>query len=372
MKHEQALLSFLKAYKGKRLAVDDLIQQTKSESYTEAANTIQTIEKKGHIARIEGSGTNGRVPKLYNRYQLLIQTTKDDYSKEEIDKELLMLHPKIKTHHYSKYRKTYLKHREAILKISSFLKRCDKEDIPYVATNERSFEWFKDEKYLHSLIHSGETNLLEPQKKSTFLNNLGLTLDDLKVYESNESFFYYVKPTNHPQHHILIVENKDTYVSLQKLLIENEEVKFEGINEPITGVIYGEGFKIIDSLRTAFTHPDSIFSSPTTHYWYLGDLDYAGLNIYLILYENYKTLLNLNYFPNYFSYLIQVFEKKFPSEKWPTVSDKGKKHQPLNPDVYRSLLPQSVTEEIIQQLEQDGYLPQETMSQSDWRTFIKK
>lgn len=372
MLSETEFLTVLQSLKGVRISVDTLIEKTQAESYTDAAQMIRAIEEKGMIQRIESSGSNGRFPMLYQRYRLLTKPASSSPAKDEVQRELLGLHPKIKTEHYAKYRQVYTRHRSVILKISEFLKRCDREDVPYVAINERSFEWFKDEKYLHSVIHSKEADSSTPHRTSSFLSRLGLTLDDLRVYESNESFFYYYTPFTSCPAQFLIIENKDTYVTLQKLLIEQQTLAFKGLDIPITGVIYGEGFKIVDSLRTSFQHPDPVFTLPTTHYWYIGDLDYAGLSIYLKLKETYHDRLTLNYFPHYFDYLIESFELKFPGEAWPLVTNKDKTHQPLPFHTYEFLLPSPLATTIQSELEAGGYLPQEVMSRVDWQRLINR
>lgn len=360
--------------KTKRILSEDLVNYTGFESYTEAALFIQQLEKEGVISRIPRSGTNGRVPALYQRYNILITASEEtnELSKEMISKELIGLHPKIKTDHYARYTKAYLQHRETILKLSQFLKRCDREEVAEVALNERSFELFKNEKHLQELISSGKSNPLEPLKKSNFLNNLGLTLNDLRVYESNESFFYVLSRTITSPCSILIVENKDTYVTLQKLLIQSGRLSLASQEKPIQGIIYGEGFKIIDSLRTALTHPEPIFCHPETDYLYLGDLDYAGLLIYLKLKEVYQDVFNLTYLPHYFDWLIQCFEAKFPNEAWPSLTDKKSNQQPLLFETYQSLLSKSNASVIREQLESNHYLPQETMSREDWIKVLKE
>ena len=367
MNKKEQIKKRLISLKTTRILTEDLVNYTGFESYTEAALFIKQLEKEGVISRISGSGTNGRIPALYQRYKILISASEDTntLSKEMISKELIGLHPKIKTDHYARYTKAYLQHRETILKLSHFLKRCDQEEVPEVALNERSFELFKNEKHLQELISSGKSNPLEPLKKSNFLNNLGLTLNDLRVYESNESFFYVLSRTINSPCCILIVENKDTYVTLQKLLIQSGKLSLASQEKPIQGIIYGEGFKIIDSLRTALTHPEPIFCHPETEYLYLGDLDYAGLLIYL-------KLFNLTYLPHYFDWLIQCFDAKFPNEAWPSLTDKKVKQQTLSFETYQSLLSESTASVIREQLESNHYLPQETMSREDWVCILNE
>ena len=112
-----------------------------------------------------------------------------------------------------------------------------------------------------------------------------------------------------------------------------------------------------------------MFRHPDTRYYYAGDLDYAGVAIYLNLSNRYQQTHRLTYLPRYFDHLISTFERKqqkVPTLKWPALEDKDKKHQVLDSSTYQHLIPNERYKEIEIQLAQGRYLPQEVMSFTDW------
>ena len=370
-KNIQHLYQQLKTYKVKRIEVEKLIDLTGEEVYSEAATLIQLFVSKNWLKPIESSKDNGRYPRLFKRYtiQLEEEASTTEKTSKDINQELLTLHPKIKVNHYRQQTKLYLKHREIILAFSDFLKRCDQEFVPVVAVNERSFELFKSEKMLQSLMTKKASHPLKPETRSSIMMNLGLTYEDLKIYETDESFFYTLSPLAKPPYHWLIVENKDTFVTLQKLLIQNGSLTFPF--GTYHGVNYGEGFKIINSLRTIFNHYDQAFHEKGNQYSYIGDLDYAGLSIYLTLTEAYQDYFEIQYLPHYFNFLIETFYHKFPSQAWPLMDEKDRNQKPIDDERYQFLLPPRWEKEIKKQLKSGAYLPQEVMSYADWMNLMK-
>ena len=63
------------------------------------------------------------------------------------------------------------------------------------------------------------TRKILAQEGQRLLKNVGLTVDDLNIYETAEPLAYYSVSKETPQN-ILIIENKDTFYSLRKFLIE--------------------------------------------------------------------------------------------------------------------------------------------------------
>lgn len=92
--------------------------------------------------------------------------------------------------------------------------------------NERSFQIWQQEKFL-------------AQEGQRLLKNVGLTLDDLNIYETAEPLAYYSVSKETPQN-ILIIENKDTFYSLRKHMIEGHQ---QILGFPMKTLIYAGGKK---------------------------------------------------------------------------------------------------------------------------------
>lgn len=351
----------------KKISTLELQQLLKIEHYRLFATQVKQLEEIKVLKGIKPKETNGMTPPLCKQYEVLINKVE----KQTVDyrHELQRLHPKISTTHYEKHQKYYEGYRKEIERISRFLKYCSDQErqqgkILPISVNERSFELFHNEKILDQLIKRG------------VIENLGLTLDDLYVYQTDESFFYFLPPHIPPFANVLIIENKDTYVTLQRLFRQKGVQQVLKIQEvEIHALIYGEGRKIEKSLSFTLDHIEPVFRHPQTTYYYAGDLDYVGIAIYLNLHSRYKETHRLEYLPNYFDLLIETFERKNSQRgreiTWPTLKEKDKKHQPIEAKEYQLLIPNKRFHDIHDQLSQGYYLPQEVMSYVDWSHHLR-
>ena len=172
-----------------------------------------------------------------------------------------------------------------------------------VSVNERSYEIFTDEKFLSS----------DEGKK--ILSNLNIDLYKfLNVYKTPEPFCYISLSNKTPQN-ILIVENKDTFVSLMKLLNE-------GINniltKEFTTIIYGEGYKIHSSFDYIYEDVTLRFlTNKNNKFLYWGDIDKEGFAIYS-LFKDKNVNLNISLFKEAYQSMIEKsneFELGFMKKK---------------------------------------------------------
>lgn len=113
------------------------------------------------------------------------------------------------------------------------------------------------------------------KEREDIIKKLGLTLQDLKCYETYEPFFYY-ENKEFSKGKILIIENKDTFWTIQNAVKTN---KYKNIYL----IIYGEGKKILKSFEfiNNFKLENNIIE-------YFGDIDYEGINIYEQLKSKYS------------------------------------------------------------------------------------
>lgn len=145
--------------------------------------------------------------------------------------------------------------------INSISKFISKPIEGVLTINERSYQIFQNEKLL--------------KEREDIIKKLGLTLQDLKCYETYEPFFYY-ENKEFIKGKILIIENKDTFWTIQNVV---KTTKYKNIYL----IIYGEGKKILKSFEfiNNFKLENNIIE-------YFGDIDYEGINIYEQLKSKYS------------------------------------------------------------------------------------
>lgn len=263
----------------KTIGTADLLRETELKMGSEAFelqggynrfyNIIKKMQTEHNLLPVKASGINGRNPVLYNKYKVSGPNEKTDENKGEIN-EILALHPQLKREYYLKNIRQYQKDREQIYKISNFFFSLhESHALEYRCTlNERSFEIFGDEKLLSD-------------KGEAFLKRLGLNFEDLNCYKTYEAFFYYYLDRS-DINNVLVIENKDTFISLVKAC------NIGGCNREgnIQLLVYGEGNKI----QNSFKFMDELAANlKIGTVFYFGDLDYPGIDIFLRLKERYLT-----------------------------------------------------------------------------------
>ena len=194
------------------------------DSYKILCDYIAEKSKTGEFVPIKNSGLNGKNPPLYNVYWQI----EEEKESNEFDDELnFKLSPKLSMEYYKKHIEQYRKDRDAILKLSDFYKNeSEKQKLKKAeSVNERSFEIWGQEKFLSR------------GQGKRILNRCGLELSFFNIYETTEPLAYYSRTRNIPQN-LLILENKDTFFSMRRHLLEgNEEI----LGIKIDTLIYGAG-----------------------------------------------------------------------------------------------------------------------------------
>ena len=268
--------------------LEDQIEQLLGEDYTRRGgyanfeSIIKQLCAQSVLEPVKASGTNGRNPLLYNRYRKVALCLE-----QGLRLNLINLHSLIRSEAYTKSPQAYTEDQSYILALDVFLKDpLQSESLgEYISVNERSFQIFKDEKFLLS------------DRGRIFLQRIGRTLTDLSCHITTEPFFYidyrskWLAGNQTNQYHtenkicldcspsasytVLIVENKDTFYSIKR--------SWQTGKRTIGGVIfdlliYGEGRKIVGSFAFVREIPDLV--PEMMRVYYFGDLDPEGIDIF--------------------------------------------------------------------------------------------
>lgn len=272
----------------KTITVEQLMQLAGNFEYCEFASLIIRYVEEEQLEPIKSARKNGRRPALYNKYRILKPVS--DYS--SVLEDIKLLHPKFNHSKYAKQPEMYIKYREEINLLSNFLWQNEELLENQMSINERSFQIWGIEKLL---------------KEKTVINSIfhynDWDLSLLNFYETPEPFFEY-NFANENEMNILIIENKDTWFSIRKIMRE------DGLNHLFRKyhiLLYGEGKKII-SRNNRLKEYDQLLKGSTNTYYYFGDLDYEGIEIYQTLLFNNKDL-SINLCTELYSWMVQEAKK---------------------------------------------------------------
>lgn len=261
------------------LTLDEIETFYGIREYNDLVQLVNQLLAEGKIAPVKPKDTNGKYPALCKKYRVIrVESIDKDSYLNELKTELP---PSFSIDYYRNNIDKYIQHRNYILQLSHFFKFKKDSLETQISINERSFEIWAEEKFLK-----------DNPMSSLILKNLGLSREQLNVYATPEPFFYHVKEDKEYQN-ILVLENKDTWYSMRKLLNEGQD-SFFGI--PFTTIIYGEGKKILNGFWDLENNVESCFHNPENLFYYFGDFDYEGAHIYLELKrrtKNYRKIVLL-------------------------------------------------------------------------------
>ena len=315
------------------------------DDYFDFYNVIVELCNAGILTPIKSSKLNGKSKALYNRYY--INKPQADYS--QYCNELKNgLHPLLDTSYYMKNIEKYLEDRHYVLALSDYLTN-NNEDLQYmVSENERSFAIWQEEKYLKD----GGGKVL--------LKRLCLDVSYLNFYKTPQPFVYYSCDNSKAQN-ILILENKDTYYTVRKLMLEGKNTFF-GIK--FSTVMYGAG-KLILSKQGVFdflSYSEPWITSSDNMFYYLGDIDFEGFVMYeklkkIIESDNINININIKLFSEAIEKMVLLGENII--DKLPRM----KEGQNKNIDyLYRTELPCGTASFIDSILRDNKYIPQEILT----------
>ena len=257
MKH----IEKLKKYGKKTISKADMETVFATSSDEELFEIISVLSEQQILFPIKSSKTNGnRLYPIYLKYK--VSLPQDTYESEL--KEMSALHPLLQSNGYLQSKpEEYKKYRLQLQKLDRYLFYRSENEIS-ISRKERSFEIFDEEK------------TLDDKTFCALLERIGITADSLAFYDTPEYCFNDYIPDRKAQMTLLICENKDIWFNIRRMMFENNATNIFDIH--IDGVVYGCGNKV-SGMGALTTYTEFIGSEVKYLYW--GDIDRAGLNIYL-------------------------------------------------------------------------------------------
>jgi hypothetical protein len=295
------------------------------------ADSINELCNTGRLVPVKNSGRNGRTPVLYAKYR--ISNNKNQLN-EVFKNEILSLHPMLKKEYYLSKVTEYENDRDYVLSLNEYLQNSGLSKVKNCrcTLNERSFEIFNDEKFLD-------------KRGNFFLKKLGVEMENFNCYHTYEAFFYiFLKPGE--EGNALIVENKDTFMSLVRAMNLEGSAKHNANN--INLLIYGEGNKITKSFEFM---QELKRDNPVDKIFYYGDLDYPGIDIYQRLAKGFN---DYNIVPH-----TKLYEQLVKSVDKPPLA---RNTAQVGIDVFLNYFEKNMAKKISDILNNRRYIPQEGLS----------
>ena len=323
------------------ISLEELLRSHREETYSAQYQYIMGLLEQGKIKPVKASRKNGKSPALYLSYWLLEE--KPDYSAWEEELHY-RLHPKIGVDYYLAHPEQYGRDRNDVLALDRYLRESSALlDYPE-SVNERSFEIWNREKFLTK----------GPGK--TILKRCGLEPEALCFYETEEPLAYYTRTRETPQE-LLILENKDTFFSMRKHLLEGSAQIF---GRTVGTLIYGAGKRILRSFRDFSLCAEPYMADGENTISYFGDLDYEGVGIYEQLSESFRERFSIIPFVPAYEAMLQ---KAARVADLPATSEGQNRHISGEFFSYFSL---AQTRQMRKILEAGQYIPQEIVNLSDF------
>lgn len=253
-------MSELSKIKNNRFYYYEFMEAYHIDDYETLRSKIDALMKQGKIVPIKKSGLTSFRPSIYQEYKKMIH--KPDFS--YLENEIRALHPTLNISGYLNNTGTYAKNQDAVRTLSDYLWN-KKEELEWeMSVKERSYAIWKDEKFLES------------KAGRQICSQNGFTFESLNCFYAPESFFHIDLPHSKRKTTALIIENKDTWYSIGRVLKKmKEEQLFWGLECNL--LIYGEGNKV--TRNNAITEFMQDYTNHEFEVYYAGDIDVAGINM---------------------------------------------------------------------------------------------
>lgn len=325
----------------KKISLVEIERFYKPEDYITLYKIIKQLNEEEILAPVKASTKNGKSPGLYLFYW--VKKRKEDYSKfyDELNYDLTI---QLDNSYYLKNIEKYQEDRDDVLLLNEYLLK-DKEKLKdIVSLNERSFEIWGREKFLK-------------QSGKRILKNLGLKETFLNYYPTTVPLAYYSHDKRTPQN-VLVLENKDTFYSMRKHLIDSGKPIFD---TTFFTLIYGGGKNIFQSFKDFDISVEPYIASKANEIFYLGDLDYEGIIIYESLKKAFEGQYEIQPFLAGYKSMVDKANKMEHS------LPKTKQGQNRNiSTVFLSEFDDKYREEILKILNSGLYIPQEILNIGDF------
>lgn len=325
----------------KRLKIEEIEAFYKPDDYLMLYKIIRQLIEEEILKPVKSSKKNGKSPGLHLSYWVVL--LEEDYAEfyDELKYEITLL---FDTSYYLRNIEKYKEDREDILLLNNFLYKNKESLQNSVSINERSFEIWGKEKFLR-------------QSGKRILKNLGLKDTFLNYYPTTVPLAYYSHDKRTPQN-ILILENKDSFYSMRKHLIENNNFIF---NTEFLTLIYGAGKSIHQSFKDFGISVEPYIANNKNNILYLGDLDYEGIAIY----ESLKDVFGKEYdiHPFVAGYKAMLEKAETVSYSLP-ITKTGQNRNIKNS--FLSEFDETDRKEILDLLRRNQYIPQEILNIGDF------
>jgi len=268
--------------------------------YQKLYQLLQELEANHKIQVIKSSNFNQRQPQLKKRWRL-VKKEHQIWS----DKDILQLSRQLNLNYYLKRPNQQTEElKQKLCSLCNFL--SSKTEREWASREERSLELFADEKFLSR------------SEGKKLLNNLKLSLADLKAQQYNHLFVYWTQDPAQIKN-ILIMENHSAFIGAKKALAAGINI----FNQNFDTVIYGQGKKIISSfsfleellgvnlLRDEQERRNNI---KKLNICYTGDLDPEGFAIHKSLKEKYPQY-EIELLAEYYQLLLDEADQFYPCQK---------------------------------------------------------
>lgn len=275
-----------KAANGKKnIALEELKKIYYKKDYLLFAEHIRKLEDMEILEPVRSSKTNGKKPALFQKYRILPEKADTDIYLEELKYKIC---PKLDISYYIKHIEVYMKEREWVLALNRFLLEQPEQLEVAISKNERSFQIWCYEKFLD-------------KEGKNVLNHLKFPMEQLNIYGTSEplAYFSYEKK---PKQNVLLIENRDTFCTIRKIMLEQGNVLF-GI--PIGTVIYGAGKRMYKSYEDFDLSVEPYVSDKRNKILYFGDMDYEGIGIYEKVCEILSTKYEVKLFVDVYKRMLE-------------------------------------------------------------------
>lgn len=333
----------LLSYQRKTITLSELEKLMAPRTYDTFAEHVLELEDGNYLQMVKSKGRNGKDPSLAYQYRINKHLLQQKYH-QELQRYRLKLHNAI---HMDKYfrlpERVWKEDLPYLEKIHHYLetKGFPEENAP---APERSYELVGDEKWITD--HGG----------AEVLERVHLW-DKMKIFPVSDPLMFAINPAQIQEKRYLhlIIENKTTYHGLLPALTKT----------PFSTLIYGSGNKIVKSIEN-FPTQFPVFGDH--RFFYFGDLDAAGINIWHSLNQKQKVLPA---YPFYHACLAK--EEAY-----------GKTNQRIQKEALDAFLTNFPAEEqnhILSLFENGAYYPQEVLKSAElqriweetqWNFWISK
>ena len=325
----------------KKLTLEDITAYVHPTDYQALVNCVMQAVAEGQLKPVKSSRSNGKRPPLAQQYWVITQETQNEDFLQELQYQL---HPALQNDYYITHLPQYAEDRAYVLALNQFWKNQKKLLEDMVSVNERSFQIWGQEKFL------------KEGAGPRILKHVGLSMDALHVYQTAEPLAYYVHHKQTPQN-ILIVENKDTFFSMRRHLLEGADTI---LGLAIGTLIYGGGKKIQKSMADFLLCAEPYLVMAENQFYYAGDLDYEGIAIFQGLQHAVSEAFTIHAFVEAYRRMLQKAEQIgcLPLTK------EGQKEGNIEP--FLALFTIKERSQLSQLLAERRYIPQEILTRLDF------